>query len=901
MARNNATTNAESLGDLYARIGLNFDEMENGFIDVERTLRQNLGRLNRENRIITLQTQVDLEGLDDAEQILQTRTRGLQRQLNNQRQRLNLLEAQLQDTARATGENSDATQRARIEYEQTRLSVARLESQLEDLNNQSQDINLFGSQAGLVDKFNKLFSVASNLAEIYNTVNDAVNNLIDSFKELKTQGAAFNLPLNQIDDFARKIRLAGGELEDVGGYLRGLTDALIKGEVDDAEYIALKKYGESIFTATGQLKSYVEIWEAVHRAYKKAAAEGNEINFLQMTGGESGVTDAKQALDNWEKAQKIAAEISKAKLDFSEIEKATDTSNKLSEQIDELEKAIGKTFQPFTTAAAEGFFNVLKKGTDIVNDLNDSFDRVRKDYPTPFADSFLDYRKKLFEFEKKDAKDFIIANRRRNAELKKQQEDQKKQEEEQKKRQEEQNELLQQYAIQRTQDLKDNIADLRVEIDYENEYLQAVKQAQIERERALRQTVVSKDERAAIEEKFRTDLEKAEKDHNDKLEDMAKETAAIQYEATHSAYQKEIWEIEQWKQKALEDLGEYKDAIGNKNQWLKESAEITAQALAKELKAYEDEIDRIKGKQLTLAEKFFKKTHSQADWDIYQAEKEAQQMLDEGIYHPADILEMLGMEVGDIEKRARKDKAYRAEPEINFALPDIDYYGQITDLVDEVMEGYTALSRAQKDALGLFNIPDKVDYKNPFGEAQESLKLADLLADDFARADKAVNDFVDTVNDAQIKFDDEYVTTETSTQPYKSGGIGFKPAEDFKFVETSSIDEKIKLAAQKLKAADKPNINLPASKIELPRLDNIAAEIAELTRTAGTIANTVTQRQAAKQQQQIVINLSPNIDLGGAYVFDNALKLELTNDITAEVANAVKDAVQMATVNLIPN
>ena len=126
MARNNTPANAESIGDLYARIGLNFDEMENGFIDVERTLRQNLGRLNRENRIITLQTQVDLQGLDDAEQILQTRTRGLQRQLNNQRQRLNLLEAQLQDTARATGETSDATQRARIEFEQAPLSVARL-------------------------------------------------------------------------------------------------------------------------------------------------------------------------------------------------------------------------------------------------------------------------------------------------------------------------------------------------------------------------------------------------------------------------------------------------------------------------------------------------------------------------------------------------------------------------------------------------------------------------------------------------------------------------------------------------------------------------------------------------------------------------------------------------------
>ena len=728
------------------------------------------------------------------------------------------------------------------------------------------------------------------MAEIYNTVNDAVNNLIDSFKELKTQGAAFNLPLNQIDDFARKIRLAGGELDDVGGYLRGLTDALIKGEVDDPEYIALKKYGESIFTATGQLKSYVEIWEAVHRAYQKAKAEGNEINFLQMTGGESGVTDAKQALDNWEKAQKIAAEISKAKLDFSELEKATDTSNKLSEQMEELGKAIGATFQPFTTAAAEGFFSILKKGTDILNDLNDSMADLNKqaaELPSILLNP-LDYNKKMLEIEKQQAKDFYIANREREETLKKLFETSAgldKAHAELKKRQQQQDELLQQYSIQRTQDIKDNIADLRVEIDYENEYMQAVKTAEIERERALRQTVVSKAERAAIEEKYRTDLEKAEKDHNDKLEDMAKETAAIQYEATHSAYQKEIWEIEQWKQKALEDLGEYKDAIGDKNQWLKESAEIAAQAAAKELKAYEEEIDRIKNKNLSLAEKLFKKTHSQADWDIYQAEKEAQGYLDEGIYHPEDIKTMLALEVGDIYNRAAKDRDYNALPELHYALPDVDYFGDLQRAVDNTVDSMQALDKAQRDALGLFNIPDPVDYKNPFGEPPEPINLSDIV-DEFNTAGNAVNKFADSVNDAQIKI--EY-GNDTATQPYKSGNFK-NSVQSFPRDETPNFSEKLKNAAQKLKAAEPNTADLPKlPKTEYLKLDKITAEIAELTRIAGDIANNVSQRQSA--QQPINISVSPTINLAGGYVFDNRLKDQLTQDITSSVANAVTDAV----------
>jgi hypothetical protein len=37
------------------------------------------------------------------------------------------------------------------------------------------------------------------------------------------------------------------------------------------------------------------------------------------------------------------------------------------------------------------------------------------------------------------------------------------------------------------------------------------------------------------------------------------------------------------------------------------------------------------------------------------------------------------------------------------------------------------------------------------------------------------------------------------------------------------------------------------------------------------------------------------VDLGGAYVFDNALKQQLTDDITNNVANAVTSAVNEAT------
>ena len=52
--------NSESVSDLYIRLGLSLDELENGFVDGERTIRDNMSRLSRANRIIELQMQVDL-------------------------------------------------------------------------------------------------------------------------------------------------------------------------------------------------------------------------------------------------------------------------------------------------------------------------------------------------------------------------------------------------------------------------------------------------------------------------------------------------------------------------------------------------------------------------------------------------------------------------------------------------------------------------------------------------------------------------------------------------------------------------------------------------------------------------------------------------------------------------
>ena len=996
----------ETLGELYTRIGLNFDDLDRGFLDVETSLKENMARLNQQTTLIDLNASVKIQGLDkinDEVKIFEIRQKELQEKIDVAKQKLNLLSADLASTAAKFGANSKEAKKASIAYQRQVLAVGKLNSKLKQLEtthkNTAEQAKKFVNWGKLFDsigigtRFDNGATLLSSFEKIKESVpglTKAIDSVATSFGKLPTPAKIAATSILAIPaavktaesgilklaepavtagdtfyvasrgaqmtkkEFAKLsdvCKVTGIDLNEVLNVMKRLNMQLTRSEDKGITAKMLKKFGVEVRYTNGELKNAYDLSIALAEGLKraKAAGKGKEfisgvfarqasgdiVTYLEDLEGNidlagklvgNGLFDPARAHNVQGEINALNAQAGKLQSTFSNIfvpaaevlvPKLRDRLKDLTQVINDNSAGIqkfGEALANIIDVGSAAVNTVAKLGTSAVGTVGNVFfgDRFIKNYGNmaqeiKSVDDLIKFELQKMLPTQKFALQGNAAEYKRfldnmKYEWRKIQKFRKEQAENQKKNHEQDEEELSNLKDLNEEELNllhSYKGELK-KLEFENKFGESdsYKKSLAELEKWKSEELAKVKDNEILKTKIK-EIEtekrlKIENDYNQKIKAIEQDTANISFGLTHSAFEKELRDIRQLKEEQLK-----------KAETAKETAAIVANSAAKEAKAVEDEIDRIKGKQLTLAEKFFKKTHSQADWDIYQAEKEAQQMLDEGIYHPADILEMLGMEVGDIEKRARKDKAYRAEPEINFALPEIDYYGQITDLVDEVMEGYTALSRAQKDALGLFNIPDKVDYKNPFGEAQESLKLADLLADDFSRADKAVNDFVDTVNDARIEIDyanDIHTDTADLPKPTVKSFLPKPTVKSFQSAradETSSIDEKIKLAAQKLKAADNPN--LPASKIELPRLDNIAAEIAELTRTAGTIANTVTQRQAAKQQQQIILNLSPNIDLGGAYVFDNALKLALVNDVTTEVANAVKDAVQRATVNLIPN
>lgn len=76
-------------------------------------------------------------------------------------------------------------------------------------------------------------------------------------------------------------------------------------------------------------------------------------------------------------------------------------------------------------------------------------------------------------------------------------------------------------------------------------------------------------------------------------------------------------------------------------------------------------------------------------------------------------------------------------------------------------------------------------------------------------------------------------------------------------------------------------------------LEQINGGVPEINSNLSQILGAI--QQGGGNPPQININPTINVDLGGAYVFDNAMKKQLTDDITNDVARGVTSAVQEAT------
>ncbi len=381
---------------------VNATAAQDTLIEAGRSVQQNLSRLGRERDLIELRAQVEIGGLDETtnqSKILETRQRSLNEQLNIQRTRIRLVEEAHRRLASAQGSDSAAVQDMETRLQRERLTLQRLEQQLdrvrtaqENLNNTSStngggasgntDGGLDIGGGGLEDLADSVLErippqariaagAIAGLGAAIIAAGKASTDLIERWRELQTQAYDLNMSVQDTEDFLRKLRLAGGEFEDFKGFIRGLSDAMIKGEIDDPEAMVFARYGESAFDASGKIKNFQAMTETIERMYDKAKSAGEEIEFLQMLGGESGVTDAIQYLERYKEAKEDAAKISTAKLDPTEFHEAERSLNRYNEQQQEFINALENLITPARVSSLESLFEVFHDGTEYLVENKD--------------------------------------------------------------------------------------------------------------------------------------------------------------------------------------------------------------------------------------------------------------------------------------------------------------------------------------------------------------------------------------------------------------------------------------------------------------------------------------------------------------------------------------------------
>lgn len=671
-----------SVGGLYIRLGLSLSELETGFITASQTVAANISRLNREADLIRLRAEVEIAGLDevnDAERILQIRTESLNQRIAIQRDRIRLLSAAYRDVARTQGETSVAAQRAAIRLERERLALANLERDLRSLSETQDETNgVLGELSNMLPaiptKLQAVGAAAGAVAAGVGAAGAATKELIEEFRELQRQSYELNMPFADTREFLREMKLAGGDIGDIEGYIRGISDAWAKGEYDDPEFIALRKYGAEIVDETGRLKNFKDITDEVYRAWKQADAAGEGIEFLQLTGGEMGIRDIIQYFQRLEEAKEDAAKIFTAKIDDKELHELDRTFGKLEMQSQELKAALGDIFVPAVNSAAEEFFNIIHDGTEFLVENKDAFQRwgfiaaetfdelapkINNLFPSGQLQTALEGFGKLFQpifktlseeklnSDSPAAKFFddLFKDNFVTQILSRAEENQREYNNEVKEstkswadfRQEvektdaaiKDKDPLSQYAHDRIQDFKREIEDLKIELDFgDNDYQRGLAELDLWKRREIDyKNFVSDEERAAIEALAAVKRELLDKAHADEIQQYWQNAADIQYELTHTAFEKQLRDIELWKEAELEKAATAED-----------TAAIIANAAAKEAQAFENAVDRIKGKLQSLDDKVFEIDHSQYENDLRRIQQEyfrtAEDLQNEGIFTP---------------------------------------------------------------------------------------------------------------------------------------------------------------------------------------------------------------------------------------------------------------------------
>ena len=297
----------ETVTELYTKLGLDISSLDSDFALAGKTVDKAMSRLNHENKKIKIETDISLAGLDEGKDRLKTldiQAASLNRQLEIQRQKLQLTAAAYREVVQEKGRDSAASARLETRLLNERKAYANLEAQIRrtqrartegtagnrmvnSIINGASAMSVITQGASDIGALSMLTSPAGKALGVVTAVGAGA---LAAAKSAMTAGnAIYELAQKMHTTNADAAKMAGADANSAVPALIRLDKTIQSGGESGARMTAiLSAYGVSLRDANGNMLPLNQQLLALAQGYRNAAAAGLENEYVTQTLGSRG-------------------------------------------------------------------------------------------------------------------------------------------------------------------------------------------------------------------------------------------------------------------------------------------------------------------------------------------------------------------------------------------------------------------------------------------------------------------------------------------------------------------------------------------------------------------------------------------------------------------------------------
>ena len=395
----------QKIDELYISLGLDIARLQLDFDTAGKTVSQAVSRLNTRTNQIKLKMDVDLaklEGVGSELDKLKVKHEAINRQLDIQRQKEEILAAVLKDAQKTNGNDSEVAQRAQTNLLKQQKIVAQTEAEVRKLN---AEMNKLGGT--ITQTSGKAGTFGTAMAAGLSKAKSGVDSLAGGFTMLSVKAAAvmaifstgaglFNLTKGAMESgenlyrltkrlhttaaeagkLNRTFQLAGMDVMSIVPLIARLDKQMeTAGENGNATTQAMARFGITLLDQAGNLLPLNEQLDQLAKGYKNAMEAGQEEAYTAEVLGARGAALI-PLLEQYDELMEVAGNVKTTGLLNPEESHKTWLQWKAMEmEVGQLKSAIGTALLPLSaellpevTEGFKGLVTEIQENKDTIKD-----------------------------------------------------------------------------------------------------------------------------------------------------------------------------------------------------------------------------------------------------------------------------------------------------------------------------------------------------------------------------------------------------------------------------------------------------------------------------------------------------------------------------------------------------